>query len=70
MVFAKSSLFFALGLTACNTLGNCLAGPKPQKQGLRQRRLDKTLRLGYRSVDASVRPDLGETGQRPEDRGQ
>ena len=50
--------------------GNCLAGPKPQKQGLRQRRLDKTRRLGYRSVDASVRPDRGETGQRPEDRGQ
>ena len=50
--------------------GNCLAGPKPQKQGLRQRRLDKTRRLGYRSVDASVRPDRGGTGQRPEDRGQ
>ena len=53
-----------------NEKRNCLAGPKPQKQGLRQRRLDKTRRLGYRSVDASVRPDRGGTGQRPEDRGQ
>ena len=33
---------------------NCLAGPKPQKQGLRQRRLDKTLRLGYRSGSAGL----------------